>query len=58
MFLIAVQNITPDQAIQAIRKIRPIAFTPGANFRESIEGCYRSYQRDIVPTAVNKPPFK
>ena len=58
MFLIAVQNITPDQAIQAIRKIRPIAFTPGANFRESIEGFYRSYQRDIVPTAVDKPPFK
>jgi protein-tyrosine phosphatase len=58
MFLIAVQNITPDQAIRTIRSIRPIAFTPGANFRESIEGFYNSYQRDIVPSAVNKPPFK
>ena len=57
MFLIATQNLTPDQAIQTIRRIRPIAFTPGPNFRESIEGFYKSYQRDIAPTAFIKPSF-
>jgi dual specificity phosphatase 12 len=50
MFLIANKNMTPDQAISYIRTQRAIAFHPNANFRESIEGFYKSYQREIVPT--------
>lgn len=50
MFLIATRNMTPAQAIAYIKDKRPIAFQPNANFRESIEGFYHSYQRDIVPT--------
>lgn len=48
MFLIVAKNMTPDQAMRYIKERRPIAFTPGANFRQSIEGFYDSYQREIV----------
>jgi rhodanese-related sulfurtransferase len=48
MFLIVVKNMTPDQAMRYIKERRPIAFTPGANFKQSIEGFYDSYQREIV----------
>jgi len=48
MFLIANKNMRPDQAIEYIKERRPIAFTPGANFRSSIEGFYAAYQKDIA----------
>jgi len=48
MFLIVVKNMTPPQACQYIKERRPIAFKPSANFRQSIEGFYNSFQRDIV----------
>jgi protein-tyrosine phosphatase len=57
MFLIATKNMTPDQAISYIRARRPIAFRPSANFREAIEGFYRSYQRDIIPTMAMASTF-
>lgn len=50
MFLIASRNMSPNQAISYIKERRPIAFHPSANFRESMESFYYSYQRDIVPT--------
>jgi hypothetical protein len=49
LFLIAVRNMTPDQAIDYIRARRPIAFRPSANFRKALDGFYTSYQRQ--PTA-------
>jgi rhodanese-related sulfurtransferase len=48
MFLIVAKNMTPEQAMRYIKERRPIAFTPGANFKQSIEGFYDSYQREIV----------
>ena len=48
MFLIVAKNMTPQQAMAYIKERRPIAFTPGANFHQSIEGFYDSYQREIV----------
>lgn len=48
MFLIVSKNMTPQQAIRYIKERRPIAFTPGVNFHQSIEGFYDSYQREIV----------
>ena len=50
MFLMAIKNMTPDQAIKYIRSIRGIAFSPNANFRASIDGFYDSYQRTIAPS--------
>uniref|UniRef100_A0A6C0KKK0 Dual specificity phosphatase catalytic domain n=1 Tax=viral metagenome TaxID=1070528 RepID=A0A6C0KKK0_9ZZZZ len=49
MFLMATQNITPDQAIQYIRSIRPIAFFPNANFRGALDGFYKAFQRTMAP---------
>jgi hypothetical protein len=49
MFLMATRNMTPDQAIVYIRERRHIAFRPSANFLQSMEGFYSSYQRDIAP---------
>ena len=46
LFLIASRNMSPDQAISFIRQKRGIAFFPGANFRDSLDGFYRSYQRE------------
>jgi dual specificity phosphatase 12 len=49
LFLMASRNITPDQAIAFIRERRQIAFRPSANFLQSMESFYDSYQRDIAP---------
>lgn len=49
MYLIATQGISWQQSIQYIRGIRPIAFTPGANFKESIIEFDRSYHQEIMP---------
>lgn len=53
LFLIATRNMTPDQAIQFIQSRRAIAFTPGVNFNEALEGFYKSFQRDIAPAIVD-----
>ena len=49
MFLIATRNMNPQQAIDFIRDIRPIAFRPSANFLPAIEGFHHTFQRDFVP---------
>jgi len=38
MTLIALTNKTPDEVMNHIRSIRPIAFQPSANFEKSIRG--------------------
>lgn len=48
MFLIVVKHFTPQQAIQFIQSKRSIAFRPFANFKQSIEGFYSSFQSEIV----------
>jgi protein-tyrosine phosphatase len=49
MLLIAKRGYTAEQAITYIQGIRPIAFRPGVNFRESIVSFERSYQEEILP---------
>ena len=49
MYLIAVQNITTDQAISFIQSKRPIAFRPEANFEKSIRGFEATFNRDVRP---------
>ncbi len=49
LYLMATQNMTPDEAIAFIKARRPIAFHGGANFRPALESFYRTYQRDIAP---------
>jgi rhodanese-related sulfurtransferase len=48
MFLIAVKNMTADEAIEYIRSKRPIAFRPFVNFRDSIDAFYNSYQKYLL----------
>lgn len=50
MFLVATKHMSPSQAISYIQERRSIAFRPYANFGPAIEGFYKSYQRDIVPS--------
>jgi protein-tyrosine phosphatase len=49
MYLIAVENITADQAISFIQSKRPIAFRPEANFEKSIRGFEVAFNRDVRP---------
>jgi protein-tyrosine phosphatase len=49
MFLIATRGYTAEQAITYIQGIRPIAFRPQTNFRESIAEFYKTYHREILP---------
>jgi len=49
MYLIATRGMTWQQAIAYTQGIRPIAFTPGANFKNSIMEFDRSYHQEIVP---------
>jgi len=53
MYLIAKTGMTWQQAIQFIRNIRPIAFTPAANFKDSLIEFDRSYHQEIVPNLRN-----
>ena len=41
-YLMATHGITPNQATQFIKKIRPIAFTPKVNFQKSLDNYYNS----------------
>ena len=49
MYLIAKKGMTWNQAIPFIRGIRPIAFTPAANFRDSLIAFDKSYHEEILP---------
>lgn len=49
MFLIATRGYSWNQAINYIQGIRPIAFRPGANFKESIIAFNTSYHQEILP---------
>jgi hypothetical protein len=49
MYLIATKGMTSHQAISYIQGIRPIAFRPSANFRDSLLAFYNSYHREILP---------
>ena len=53
MYLIANYNMKKDNAIAFIRRQRPIAFRPSANFEKSIQGFQDSYERDIIPKLLN-----
>ena len=53
MTLIATRGYTAEQAITYIQGIRPIAFRPGVNFRDSIVSFYQSYQTDILPKLLH-----
>jgi hypothetical protein len=49
MYLIATKGMPWQHAISYIQGIRPIAFRPGANFRESLIAFHTSYNREIMP---------
>jgi protein-tyrosine phosphatase len=49
MYLIATKGMSWQQTIAYIQDIRPIAFRPGANFKDSIIEFYKSYHQEIVP---------
>jgi hypothetical protein len=50
MYLIAVKDITTDEAIEFIRSRREIAFRPSANFEDSIRGFEKTFNRDVRPS--------
>lgn len=50
MYLIAVKDITTDEAMEFIRSRREIAFRPSANFEKSIRGFEKSFNRDVRPS--------
>ena len=52
MYLIAVNNLTTDQAISFIRSKRPIAFMPSANFEDAIHGFEHAFNRDVRPQLI------
>jgi protein-tyrosine phosphatase len=49
MYLIVKYGMTWQQAINYIKGIRPIAFTPAANFKNSLIEFDRSYHQEIMP---------
>ena len=53
MYLIANHRMKKDNVITFIKRIRPIAFWPFANFEKSIQGFQDSYERDILPKLLN-----
>ena len=53
MYLIATRGMDTNQAITYIQGIRPIAFRPQANFRESIIKFDNSYHQEILPRILN-----
>lgn len=59
MFLIAITRCTAEQAITFIRSKRSIAFTPGANFFDSIKG-FEGELRSRIGDSVSDPdsPWK
>ena len=55
VFLILYKGLTTDEAIQAIRSKRSIAFLPSANFKRSIQVFEKQYQEEILPRLTNSP---
>ena len=49
MYLIATKGMPWQQTITYIQGIRPIAFRPGTNFKNSLIEFDRSYHQEIVP---------
>lgn len=49
MFLIATRGMTWQQAITYIQHIRPIAFRPSPNFKDSLIEFDKTYHREILP---------
>jgi len=49
MFLIATRGMSWNQAISYVQGVRPIAFRPQANFKESIINFDNSYHEEILP---------
>jgi protein-tyrosine phosphatase len=49
MYLIAKKGMTWFQSIAFVKSVRPIAFTPQANFKSSIIAFDKSYHEDILP---------
>jgi len=61
MFLIAKYRCSPNEAIQYIRSKRSIAFMPGTNFNDSIQGFAKLFQKNLIesnnPDLQRKIPF-
>ena len=49
MYLIAKKGMSWNQAVPYIQGIRPIAFRPGINFKDSIVAFDKSYHEEILP---------
>jgi hypothetical protein len=49
MYLTATRGLSWHQAVTYIQGIRPIAFRPAVNFRDSIIEFDRTYHREILP---------
>ena len=49
MYLIAKHGLSWNQAVQYIQDIRPIAFRPGVNFKESLTAFDKTYHEEILP---------
>jgi len=49
MYLIATKGMSWNQAISYIQSIRPIAFRPTPNFKDSLIEFNNSYHKDILP---------
>lgn len=54
MYLIATRGMPWHQAITYIQSIRPIAFRPNPNFKESLVSFDRAYQEEILPRLMNQ----
>jgi hypothetical protein len=49
MYLIATRGYSWQQAVSYIQGIRPIAFRPSVNFRDSLIEFDKTYHREILP---------
>jgi hypothetical protein len=54
MYLIATRGMPWHQAITYIQGIRPIAFRPSPNFKDSLVEFDKMYQREILPKLMNQ----
>ena len=54
MYLIATRGMPWHQTITYIQSIRPIAFRPNANFKDSLVTFDRAYQQEILPKMMNQ----
>jgi len=54
MYMIVTRGMSWQQAITYVQGIRPIAFRPSANFKDSLIEFDKSYQREILPRLREK----